>query len=268
MLIYNVSSINRFPLSSTSKGNQAKWVCGDKFLKADSMGYESIAEVLATEVEMAIKGINFVDYSLCIINEDGRKYYGCSSDVFIKKGESLISIDRVLSRYAGSEKSKSLLLKGIVCNELVSRICDICSQLTMIPQYEIMNYFSQIVKLDALILNEDRHLNNITFIQGVDGGYRCSPIFDNGLSFLSDINDYPFSVDIPILVRKVKAKPFSSDFKKQIRYFADYDLLKLDIDKLYYRLENCMVDFKEKEFSRSVAVLKYRLSSLKGVVWE
>lgn len=255
-------------MSSTSKGNQVKWVCGGKFLKADSMGYESIAEVLATEVEMAIKDINFVDYSLCVINEGGHKYCGCSSDIFIMEGESLVSVDRVLSRYAGSEKSKSILLRGIVGKELVSRLCDICSQLTKISKYEIMNYFSQIVKLDALILNEDRHLNNITFIQGTDGSYRCSPIFDNGLSFLSDVYDYPLSVDISILIRKVKAKPFSSDFKKQIRYFADYDLLKLDIDKLYYRLENCMVDFKEKEFSRSVAVLKYRLSSLKGVVWE
>lgn len=45
MKVFNVSRENRFELSSTSKGNQIKWVKGNKFLKADTMGYESIAEV-------------------------------------------------------------------------------------------------------------------------------------------------------------------------------------------------------------------------------
>lgn len=103
---FYVETKDRFIKSSTSKGNQIKWVKDNKFLKADTLGYESIAEVLATEVEMTIKGFNFVDYKSCNIKEGSLDYFGCVSDIFTKEDESVISIDRVLQRYFGKKQKK------------------------------------------------------------------------------------------------------------------------------------------------------------------
>lgn len=269
MKVFNVSRDDRFELSSTSKGNQIKWVKGNKFLKADTMGYESIAEVLATEVAMATKGLNYVDYSLCKIIEGGNySYYGCVSDVFTKDGETTVSIDRILVRYLGSVTERDKLFKRYKGLDLVKKVAYICSEVTGISQDDIMLYWSNIIKLDAIILNEDRHFNNISFLKNKNGSYSLCPIFDNGLSFLSDVRDYPLDDRLYDNIKKVKSRPFNLDFNKQIEYFKNYDLLHIDCNSLYERLNNCLVDFKIKEFNRALKVLKNRLNLLKGVAWE
>lgn len=77
-------------------------------------------------------------------------------------------------------------------------------------------YLSTLLELDAFILNEDRHTNNIAVIRNEkDGTFRLCPIFDNGLALLSDLNDYPLTRDIYECIDAVKAKPFVSDFDEQ-----------------------------------------------------
>ena len=69
-------------------------------------------------------------------------------------------------------------------------------------------------------LNEDRHTNNILFLfDPKTEVWQASTIFDHGLSLLSDIKDYPLSKPINILINQVKAKPFSSSFKKQLALY-------------------------------------------------
>lgn len=263
---YNVKGKERFELSSTSKGNQIKWVKGGKFLKADSMGYESIVEVLVSELESFIEDFNYVDYSLCLIEEDGICYKGCVSDYFLSDNEYIISVYRILEQYFSSEEDLRRL-----CNksgkDLVIDIVKICSEVTGIEQGSIMGYFSKIIKLDSIILNEDRHLNNIVFIKEISKGYKFAPVFDNGLSLLSDTNRYSYGCNIPFMVRKVKAKPFSTDFSKQLKYFSEYEPLRIRYNDFLKRLEDCYVEFKTREFDRSVFILKTQLEKLKGVAW-
>lgn len=270
MQVFNVSRGDRFELSSTSKGNQTKWVVGNKFLKADTMGYESIAEVLATEVEKAIEGIDYVNYFLCKVVEDSTKsYYGCMSDIFTSKDESIISLYSILKKYYGGERVLKENLRGIEGIDLVNTVITVVSSVTGISYIDIKNNLSTIVKLDAILLNEDRHLNNIAFIKNSNGAYKFCPIFDNGLSFLSDTNDYPLDKKgVSHKISRVKSQPFSKDWRKQIGYFDDCDLLHIDINSLRYRLENYTVEFKETEYERALEVLKIRLKTLKGVAWE
>lgn len=269
MEVFNVSRDERFRLSSTSRGNQIKWVKGNKFLKADTMGYESIAEVLATEVAMATKGLNYVDYSLCKIVQDTTiSYYGCVSDIFTKDDEMLVSVDKMVVRCLGSITERNKFYKKNKGIDLVKNLSYICSEVSGISQDDIMLYWSNIVKLDAIILNEDRHFNNISFLKDKNGSYSLCPIFDNGLSFLSDVKDYPLDERLYDNIKRVKSKPFNSDFIKQVGYFKNYDLLHIDCNSLYERLNNCLVDFKIKEFNRALKVLKNRLDLLRGVAWK
>lgn len=81
---------------------------------------------------------------------------------------------------------------------------------------------------DAFILNEDRHTNNILFLFDPKSEvWQFAPLFDNGLSLLSDVKDYPFSMPLNILKRKVKAIPFRSSFKKQLSFLACAEVLIL-----------------------------------------
>lgn len=50
--------------------------------------------------------------------------------------------------------------------------------------------------------------------------WQLAPIFDNGLSLLSDEKDYTPGKPLTILKRQVKAKPFNSSFSKQLALYT------------------------------------------------
>ena len=87
-----------------------------------------------------------------------------------------------------------------------------------LDDYVILEYFCRLLLIDSIFLNEDRHLANISFVyNSATDSWRPAPIFDNGASLLSDIEkDYPLELSIDSAIRRVKAKPFSTDFKKQV----------------------------------------------------
>ena len=79
---------------------------------------------------------------------------------------------------------------------------------------------TRMLAFDALILNEDRHTNNVLFLYDFKlNTWELAPLFDHGLSLLSDVKDYPVNIDIKYLKRKVKAKPFNTNFKKQLALY-------------------------------------------------
>lgn len=55
--IVHLNEEDRFMLSSTSKGNQIKWYQAGKYYKADSFGYEGLAEVFTNIVEKNLKKV-------------------------------------------------------------------------------------------------------------------------------------------------------------------------------------------------------------------
>ena len=78
-------------------------------------------------------------------------------------------------------------------------------------------YLTSILELDCLTLNEDRHTNNLAVLRNEETKtFRLCPIFDNGLSLLSDLNDYPLADDLYTCIERVKAKPFDSDHVEQV----------------------------------------------------
>lgn len=48
---------------------------------------------------------------------------------------------------------------------------------------DVKKFLHQMVYLDMMFRNEDRHLTNFGFIGGLQGGLRVCPIFDNGEAF-------------------------------------------------------------------------------------
>ena len=84
---------------------------------------------------------------------------------------------------------------------------------------DIHEYLANTFCLDMLILNEDRHFNNLGIIY--DGtSFKTAPIFDNGKSFLIGNKQNG----------KAYAKAFSPSFKTNYDYLNKYCTLKITLD--------------------------------------
>ena len=259
---------DRFMYQSSSKGNQKKWIYDNKFIKADTYnGYESIAECLAYIVGKHTN-IKSIKYLSCIINEvkeyGVESFYGCYSNNFIKEGESLVTVYKILLHYFNSTLINAFYY-NYSANKMLEVISKNCSRYTEIDINKILRYFSDICKFDAIILNEDRHLNNIAFI--FDGNsFRFSPIFDNGASLLSESGILNESIYYGI--NRAQSKPFSISFNEQISLFKDLPRIKIDYDSLINELNNVSFQYKEKEFEQDKGVLLYMLERTYLTAWE
>lgn len=211
-----LTSQHRSATSTTSKGDQLKWRIGDWWVKANTKGYKDWAEKVVSDL-LALSNVpvgGFVRYELVTIIETdtGRRYEGCASKNFLAEGEWFITLDRLLTR--SGVRVDDLL--DLPFNEKVKATLSYSERITGLP---MSDYMAKMLTLDAFILNEDRHLNNIGFIRRANGSYAFSPFFDQGLSLLSDVEDYTWDTSLEDNMISVRAKPFSPSFRKQVQAF-------------------------------------------------
>lgn len=211
----NLDAIAQEPLSGhTSKGDQPKWRVGEKWYKADHMGYEALAEIVVSQLLSRSNVHDFVAYRPVWIEYQGHELKGCESDNFRKKGEMLVPLERLYRAYHGQGLAQAL---GSMADakERIRYTVDFVEEVTDLA--DVGRYITTLLELDAFFLNEDRHTNNIAVIRNEDGDqFRLCPIFDNGLALLSDLHDYPKDTDVYTCINAVRAKPFSQEFDEQV----------------------------------------------------
>ena len=207
----------------SSKGNQLKWESDGIWYKADYAGYEGLVEYIVSHLLSfsTLSSDEFVLYDLENISYNGQTFLACKSNNFLKKGEKLITLERLFKEKYGHSFYLSVFeIEGL--KERVEFIVNSVTNLTNVKDFD--KYFSKLITIDALFLNEDRHMHNIALIQKEDNTFRLCPIFDNGASLLSDTTlDYPLNKDAYKLIDNVKSKTFSSAFLEQIE----------EVEKLY-----------------------------------
>ena len=213
---WNVDPSERIVSSSTSKGNQQKWRKDGYFLKADNMGYEGLAECLASELAHYTNIGDFAsitDYYLCTIIDGSNRFKGCMSKSFLKAGETLLTLQQIMDLYM--EKGIRKKLSRMSSTEKIELIVNRVVEITGLKNFG--EWLTALLEFDKLILNEDRHMNNIAIVASEDGKYRLMSLFDNGLSFCSDTaRDYPMQRPLMSCIKAVKAKPFNVSFGKQV----------------------------------------------------
>jgi hypothetical protein len=80
---------------------------------------------------------------------------------------------------------------------------------------DVSEYLSQILTLDAITLNCDRHFNNLgVIIENETGTCKAAPIFDNGDALFSSFAKFPDG-DFASNLARAAARPFSSDHLAQ-----------------------------------------------------
>lgn len=241
--------------ASTSKGNQQKWFDGKYWYKSNFMGYENVAEVVVSILCSCIQNLDYVKYDL--YEQDY-----CVSKDFLGDNE-FISFNKILRSFGVSSSKFNKLAP-------VRRLQSIMNLYSLVPKDKILEYLNKIFYLDALVLNEDRHLNNLGFIKTPNGEFGICPVFDNGLSLLSDIRDYPFRVNLIDNILSVKSKPLSNDFEVQIRLIKNYYDCKpliIDINNFYKSIDNYDFSNYEKELERCLDVLDYTFNKWEGDLW-
>lgn len=198
----------------TSKGDQPKWQLDGKWYKADHMGYEALAEVLISRLLKWSNVPDFAEYAPILIQYQGKETPGCASKNFRRKNEMLVPFERLHRAYKG--QGLAAFLGGISePQERIRYTVDFIEQTTGLTG--VGEYLTFLLELDSFFLNEDRHTNNLAVIRNEKSKeFRLCPVFDNGLALLSDLNDYPLDEDVYDCIRRVRAKPFDSDFEAQV----------------------------------------------------
>lgn len=199
----------------SSKGNQLKWQLNDKWIKADYLGYEGLSEFIVSNLLKKTNVQNFTQYHLEQIKYKKNIYTGCSSENFLQKDESILTLEKLFRMYYGIEISeKCAKIEDI--KEKIKYTVDRVIEVTGLQDFG--KYLTTLLEVDAIFLDEDRHFNNIAVIYNENNNtFNYCPIFDNGAALLSDtVMDYPLGEDVYNYIDQVQAKPFSTNFEEQM----------------------------------------------------
>ena len=201
---------------TSSKGNQEKWREGERWYKLDQFGYEGLAETVISnllehstiETETPFR---FVRYRMERMNVHGRDRNGCSSENFLRSGESIITLSHLFKRQGLPLKDALTRLPSD--KKRIEWLAEETKSLTGIDQFP--QYLTLLFEVDALFLNDDRHLNNIAVLEK-NGRFDYCPVFDNGAGLLSNVQTAPMDIDPKALIRSAKARPFNTTFNRQV----------------------------------------------------
>lgn len=204
---------------TSSKGNQEKWFDAEtnQWYKLDQFGYEALSETLISilleksNIENDIP-FTFVRYEPVRSIVHNRERTGCVSDNFLKEGQSVITINHLLSRIIGYPL-KEKLLSLTSDKKRIAYLAEVTKDCTGLDYFG--EYLTLLFEIDSLFLNDDRHLNNIAVIKFGDK-YDYCPIFDNGAGLLSDTRLSPMDIEPKALISSLRARPFNMSFTRQM----------------------------------------------------
>lgn len=203
---------------TSSKGNQEKWCDGGVWYKLDQFGYEALAETCVSQIleRSSIETdtpFSFVRYQMERVQVHGREHTGCSSVNFLKEGESIITLARLFRQIKG-EPLSDILGRFSSDKKRMIYLAEETAKITGLMHFP--QYLTLLFEVDGLVLNDDRHLNNIAVL-AKDGEFAYCPIFDQGAGLLSNVMYAPFEIVPKTLIAQAKARPFQTTFNRQIR---------------------------------------------------
>jgi len=220
---------------TSSKGNQEKWYDRDtdRWYKLDQFGYEALTETtVSTLLERSNIEVDtpfaFVRYHMEHLQVHGRKRTGCSSQNFLRSGQALITVNRLLSSYLG-KPLRERLAQLSSNKKRIAYLAEATADLTGLELFP--QYLTLLFEVDALFCNDDRHLNNIAIIEK-NGKYDYCPIFDNGAGLLSNTQLSRMDIAPPALISVLQGRPFNTTFTRQMNGAQSLYGIQLAMPKL------------------------------------
>ena len=215
-----------------SKGTQPKYFKDNIWYKIDKMGREGLAEEMISKILSCSNLHNFVQYEECIINNKR----GCLSKNFLKENESFVSFKKLYQNYVGGSLS-----------DRIYSIYDIKDRFTFLTDFmesatgvDCTGYLRDILSVDLLTKNPDRHFHNIGIIYNRDTKlYREAPIFDNGQGFFQNYSITPPHFSYEKSSESVFSATISGNFEAQV--LASGNRLKID----YKRAKELLMEYPD-----------------------
>ena len=230
----------------TSEGTQEKYKKDGYWYKLNQDGEEGLVECLASRL-LTFSDLpeeSYIVYEQGMIN--GKP--GCRSKNYLGENEEFVTLYRMYFNEFGmdlaSVTSKMERMDDRI-NYVLRFVMDSCG-------IDITKYLQRTFTLDRIILNEDRHFNNLALIEG-ERGFRTAPIFDNGRSLLTVNRSVNWYLPVEDTVKRVIAKPFSGSHEMMYEYFGCG--FHLNVDRVLQWLST-------EEETRERDVLIYQLENL------
>lgn len=250
MIDYRLPPEAMVMVAGSSIGTQRKFYEAGFWYKQNNIGYEGLSEYLAAVVLSCSNIDRYVAYERCQIN----KREGCRCANFLLKDETYISLQRLYDMYHGGQLSEQIRMIESV-KERIQFVVRFVSSTTGL---EIAEQLGKLLTFDMVILNTDRHFNNIGIIADIlHNEYRLAPVFDNGNSLLSNVGEFPFDEPFEEQIERAVGQPFCANLERQAMELG-YGF-KVNYGELYRKLEG------EPE-SRALNVLKFQLERYEALI--
>lgn len=237
----------------SSKGNQLKWEKDNIWYKADFTGYEGLAEYVISQLlkKSTLRTNEFVVYELEQIKYKRQIFNGVRSENFLKEGWQIITLQRLYK----TKYNRNLVEDVWHIPEIKDRVKFLVEQVEQLTNLKNFGeYLSKLLTIDALFLNEDRHMHNIAVLVNGEGNVELCPFFDQGAGLMSDTTlDYPLGEDPIIMIEEVKAKTICARFEDALDaveslfgYNLKFSFKKKDVRKLINEVEIYSDEVKER----------------------
>ena len=203
----------------TSDGTQIKFLFEDNWYKIDRYGGEGLVEELISHI-LEISNVpsnEYVSYSAININGEP----GCFSHNFLQENESFITFYRLYANINGGDLAQ--VTSKMEYDDAIEFVISFIKDNTKV---DVRQYLANTFLLDDLILNEDRHFNNLGLIFNGEN-FRVAPVFDNGKSLFIGNKRYDSQKSIKDNKKIAFAKAFSGSFdlnKLYLSKFATWNL--------------------------------------------
>ena len=235
-MLQEITIDNRYAITDkgTSDGTQIKYFKDNYWYKIDRYGGEGEAEALASVILKlcAYPSKKYVTYHQIIIN--GRP--GCMSRNFMRRNEQFVSLYRLYRNVTGRDLASVTQMMDY--DDAIEFVLDFVLTHTAV---DLRAYLADIFALDELILNDDRHFNNLGLIYN-GTKFRPAPIFDNGKSLFIGNKKYDPDKDIKENKKKAFAKAFSGSFELNRSYLENKATFKPDIKAIQNYLSKKNLD--------------------------
>lgn len=215
--------------------------------------YEALTETLVSRLleRSSIEQdtpFRFTRYEMERMNVHGRERTGCSSENFLMSGQSIITLSHLFKR-TSTVPPRDTLARQTSDKKRIAYLADTTAELTGLELFP--QYLTLLFEVDALFLNDDRHLNNIAVLEQ-NGKYDYCPIFDNGAGLLSNVQMSPMDIDPKALIAAQRARPFNTTFNRQVgtvRSLYGHQLLmpKLTRDEIRTELVPLLTYYAERD---------------------
>lgn len=212
-LKHDLNHINYMSPDVASDGwLKKKWriIGGERILFKGGSGsnhQEPYNEVLATAI-MNRLGIDCAQYTLTLI---GNNPYSACKD-FITAETELVTAHNIIRAVKKPNNSS-----------IYEHYIDCCKEFGIT---DIQDKINQMLTLDFIIVNEDRHLNNFGLIRNAQTleYISAAPIYDNGTSMWFNTATQNMKAG----AREIGSKPFKTNHSDQIKLVTDFEWLELD----------------------------------------